>query len=139
MLLDSNILISAAEPEGAFLSRWVEDAAACLATVSRIEVPGFPRWHLLDETRRARLELLVGAVPELPLDDRIAARVIELRRQKKMSLADSILAATALRHRLPLVTQNEAERRRVTPYQMSAETRLLPDASGMWLRFSRRC
>jgi hypothetical protein len=42
MLLDSNILICAAEPEGAFLSRWVEDAAACLATVSRIEVLGFP-------------------------------------------------------------------------------------------------
>ena len=42
MLLDSNILIYAAEPEGAFLSRWVEDAAACLATVSRIEVLGFP-------------------------------------------------------------------------------------------------
>ena len=74
MLLDSNILIYAAEPEGAFLSRWVEDAAACLATVSRIEVLGFPRWHLLDEMRRARLELLVGALPELPLDDRIAAR-----------------------------------------------------------------
>jgi hypothetical protein len=27
MLLDSNILIYAAEPEGAFLSQWVEDAA----------------------------------------------------------------------------------------------------------------
>jgi len=38
MLLDSNILIYAAEPEGAFLSQWVEDTAACLATVSRIEV-----------------------------------------------------------------------------------------------------
>ena len=38
MLLDSNILIYAVEPEGAFLSKWVEDAAACIATVSRIEV-----------------------------------------------------------------------------------------------------
>ena len=72
MLPDSIILICAAEPEAAFLSRWVEDAAACLAIVSRIEVPGFPRWHLLAEMRRARLELLVGAPPELPLDDRIA-------------------------------------------------------------------
>ncbi len=86
----------------------MEDAAACLATVSRIEVLGFPRWNLLDETRCARLELLVGALPELPLDDRIAARAIDLRRQKKMSLADSIIAATALLHRLPLVTRNAA-------------------------------
>ena len=70
---------------------------------------GLPRWHLLDETRRARLELLFGAQPELPLDDRIAARAIELQRQKKMSLADSILAATALLHRLPLGTRNEAD------------------------------
>ncbi len=109
MLLDSNILIYAAEPEGAFLSRWVEDAAACLATVSRIEVLGFPRWHLLDEERRARVELLVGALPDLPLDDRIAARAIQLRRQKKMSLADSIIAATALVHRLPLITRNATD------------------------------
>ena len=109
MLLDSNILIYVAEPEGAFLSRWVEDAAACLATVSRIEVLGFPRWHLLNEERRARLELLVGALPELPLDDRISARAIELRRQKKISLADSIIAATALVHHLPLFTRNEAD------------------------------
>ena len=107
--------------------------------LARIEVPGFPRWHPLDEMRRARLELPGGALPELPPDDRIAARAIALRRQKKMSLADSILAATALLHRLPLVTRNEAERIRVTLYQMCAETRLLPDALGMWLRFSRRC
>jgi predicted nucleic acid-binding protein len=109
MLLDSNILIHGAEPDGTFLNQWLEDAAACLATVSRIEVLGFPRWHLLDETRRGKLELLVGALPELPLDDVIAARAIELRRQKKMSLADSIIAATALHHELPLVTRNEAD------------------------------
>lgn len=109
MLLDSNILIYAAEPEGAFLSRWVEDPAACLTTVSRIEVLGFPRWHLLDEERRTRLETLVGTLPELPLDDRVAARAIALRREKKMSLADSLIASAALVHGLPLVTRNETD------------------------------
>ena len=42
MLLDSNILIYAAEPTGAFLSRWVEDEAARITKLIRIEVLGFP-------------------------------------------------------------------------------------------------
>lgn len=109
MLLDSNILIYAAENEGQFLSQWVENESACIATLSRIEVLGFPRWHLLDEERRTRLEMLVGSLPEIPLDEQIITHTIDLRRQKKMSLADSIIAATALLHQLPLVTRNESD------------------------------
>jgi hypothetical protein len=114
MLLDSNILVYAAEPEGAFLSVWVEDPAACLASVSRVETLGFRRWHLLDEPRRIRLETLVDALVELPLDRHIADRAIELRRQKKMSLADSIIAGTALVYKVPLVTRNEADFAHIT-------------------------
>jgi hypothetical protein len=55
--------------------------------VSRIEVLGFPRWHLLDETRRARLELLVGALPELPLDNRIVARSSKFIASRQLSSA----------------------------------------------------
>lgn len=96
MVLDSNILIYFVEPEGAFLSAWVEDPVACLATVARIEVLGFPGWHQLEESKRVRLEELVTALPELRLIRRVSECAIELRRAKKMKLGDSIIAATAL-------------------------------------------
>ena len=50
--------------------------------MSCIEVLGFPRCHLLDQERRTRLEMLVGSLPEIPLDEEIITRTIELRRQK---------------------------------------------------------
>ena len=106
MLLDSNILIYAAEPAGAFLSRWVEDEAARITKLTRSEALGFPRWHLVDETRRTKLETLVGTLLELQLDDRVAERAIELRRQKKMAVMDAVSAGAALTNRLPLVTRN---------------------------------
>lgn len=55
---------------------------------------------------------------QLPLDDRIATRAIELRRQKKMTLGDSIIAATALVYRLPLVTRNEDDFTNVTELEI---------------------
>jgi hypothetical protein len=109
MLLDSNILIYAAEPTGAFLSRWVEDETAPITKLTRIEVLGFPRWYLVDETRRTKLETLVGTLLELPLDDRVVERAIELRRQKKMTVMDAVIARAALTNRLPLVTRNEED------------------------------
>ncbi len=109
MLLDSNILIYAAEPTGAFLSRWVEDEAARITKLTRIEVLGFPRWYLVDEARRTKLETLVGTLLELPLDDRVVERAIELRRQKKMTVMDAVIAGAALTNRLPLVTRNEED------------------------------
>src|SRR5438105_1721650 len=80
MVIDSNILIYA------FLSRWVEDPAACLASVSRIEVLGFPRWNALDEARKAKLEALVGAMLQLPLDP---AAIAALRQPTPPTLPSS--------------------------------------------------
>lgn len=113
MLLDSNILIYAAEPEGVFLRPLVADATACIASASRIETLGFPGWHRLDEARQARLETMVDGLVVLSLDERIAARAIDLRRRRKMTLGDSIIAATALEFGKRLVTRNDADFRHI--------------------------
>ena len=109
MLCDSNILIYAAEPGLSQVNAYVQSADACIAIISHIEVLGFPRFDTLDSIRQARLEELVATLPAIPLDDAIVHRAIVLRRQKKMSVADAIVAATALECDMPLVTRNEAD------------------------------
>ena len=42
----------------------------------------------------------------LPIDDRVIRQAIALRQTRKMSLGDALIAATALVHKLPLVTRN---------------------------------
>ena len=106
MICDSNILIYAAEPEDTCCLPYVERAEAMIATVTRIEVLGFPRFHLLSADQQARLRTLVTSTIEAPLDEDVVIRAIALRQDKKMSLADAIFAATALADGVPLVTRN---------------------------------
>lgn len=39
----------------------------------------------------------------------IVDKAIELRRLRKMGLADSLIAATALEHKIPLITRNTSD------------------------------
>ena len=103
MLLDSNIVIGAAKPGGESLAVYVADATACISIITRIEALGY---HLLTAEEEKEIQLWLADLPELPLDDTVASRAIGLRKQRKMGLADSILAATALERDIPFVTRN---------------------------------
>ena len=110
MLLDSNILIYGANGEHPALDVILDRTDLAAASVTRIETLGF---HRLSENERRWLETTFERMKILALDDAVAARAIALRQERKMGLADAIIAATALAHDRPLVTRNEEDFRHV--------------------------
>jgi predicted nucleic acid-binding protein len=103
MVLDTNILIYAAKPGGQRLNNWVQDPNATVSIISRIEALGYPGITLEEKTA---LQNIFEYLPEAGLTEAIAARAITLRQQRKIGLADAVLAATALESFMPLVTRN---------------------------------
>jgi len=103
MLLDSNIIIYAAQPEYKALLGFIEKYAPAVSAISRVEVLGY---HLLNERDRQHFEDFFAAATVLPISDSVLSKAIELRQRRKLSLGDSLIGATALLHELPLVTRN---------------------------------
>jgi toxin FitB len=109
MVCDSNILIYAAEPGDTLCLPLVQRPDALISSVTRVEVLGFPGFGSLPQERQDSLEDIIASSVEIPLDNEIILRAITLRRLKKMSLGDSLIAATALEYGVPLVTRNESD------------------------------
>ena len=105
MLLDSNIIIYSVQPEYEkileFLS--LKEDSLSVSIISKIEVLGY---HDLSEFPRENLEIFFDEIPKLGLSDEIADIATKLRQKKKMTLGDSIVAATAIHKNIPLFTNN---------------------------------
>ena len=111
MLLDSNILIYAANQSAPEIESLATSADNAVASVTQIEVYGFTG---LKPEEKAALDILFCRLTVHPLDAAVIERAISLRQENKMGLADAIIAATALVHDLPLVTRNEEDFKRVS-------------------------
>ena len=103
MLVDSNILIYAAQPAYAHLRQFIAVHAPAVSAVSYVEVLGY---HQLDDEERQYLEAFFHLTRILPLSQAVLEQAVGLRQQRKMSLGDALVAGTALVHGLTLVTRN---------------------------------
>jgi predicted nucleic acid-binding protein len=103
MLIDSNVIIYAMQPEHADLRQWVATHAPAVSAVSYVEVLGY---HQLSANEESLLRQFFAVSTILPIDQDVLDEAVRLRRERRMTLGDALVAATALVHRLSLVTYN---------------------------------
>jgi predicted nucleic acid-binding protein len=106
MLIDSNVIIYASQPEHASLRELIAALAPAVSAVSYVEVLGY---HALTIEEESLLREFFTVSTMLPIDHDVLDQAVSLRQQRRMTLGDALVAATALVHRLPLITHNLAD------------------------------
>ena len=105
-LIDTNILIYSAGPSHAFLRALVHDADNYASAITKVETLGF---HRLVAADSLYFNSVFAIISLLPVTADIIDRAIVLRQQRKMSLGDALIGATALEYDLTLATRNTAD------------------------------
>jgi predicted nucleic acid-binding protein len=103
MLLDSNILIYSILPQHQSLRDFIAQNASAASAISYLEVVGF---HKITEAQRVQFQQMFASISVLDVDRPVIDRAVSLRQQRKMSIGDAIIAATALLQDKTLVTRN---------------------------------
>src|SRR5262245_32794496 len=106
MLVDSNIIIYASKPVGDKARDFIRNYSPAVSVISKVEVLGY---HKLDSIERRMLEQFFQVSPILPISDDVIDEAIRLRQTRKMSLEDSLVAATAIARHLTLATHNASD------------------------------
>ena len=111
MLLDSNIIIYAAQPENEFLREFIAENSPFVSALSRLEVLGY---HQINDEDKTYFEEFFNASQISPVSQAVIEQGVTLKQIKKMSLGDAIIAATGLVYDLTVVTRNIDDFRWIT-------------------------
>ncbi|MEA5260287.1 type II toxin-antitoxin system VapC family toxin [Arcicella aquatica] len=102
-MLDTNIIIYASLPDFHSLRHLIQNPENATSIVSKVEVLGYLNLKTFD---KVLFQATFETLQLLPVNLSIIDKAIELRQQRKMSLGDSIIAATALVFDAELYTRN---------------------------------
>src|SRR5215210_841819 len=106
MLLDSNVIIYAAKPEYEHIRRFLNNEPLLVSAISIVEVLGY---HRLKSEEREYIERFFNIARVLAISDSVIAKAVKLRQTRRMSLGDSVIAATAIIFQEPLITRNVSD------------------------------
>jgi len=102
-LLDSNIIIYSIQPQHYQLMSFLKRFELSYSKVSMIEVLGF---HLLPVADKPKFQTFFSNIESYDITDNVINKAVDLKQSRKMSLGDSIVAATAIVHKITLLTRN---------------------------------
>lgn len=106
MIADSNLFIYVTQPDYFYLIDWFKQYTPLASSVTQVETLGYHRLKAEDKALLEQLFDCLGCLYPTPGTFSIA---IQLRQQRRMSLGDALIAATALEHRLTLATRNVSD------------------------------
>jgi toxin FitB len=105
-LIDTNLIIYAAQPQFRWLLPLIATSDCQFATVTKIEVLGF---RTIEPEQIIFFEKYFSMLTPLHLTDAIIEQTIKIRQSKKIKLGDAIIAGTARVHNLEIFTHNVAD------------------------------
>ena len=113
-VLDTNVAIHLRDGDAAIADKVAAlDDAILISVVTRVELEGGVHRDAVDATiRRARLDVLLAAIPTLAFDDEAAdayGAIVAHAGYSRRKLLDRMIAAQALVHRATLVTMNPVD------------------------------
>ena len=106
LLLDSNIVIFATKPNYDELRKYLSTSSLAVSAITYLEVMGY---HLLQDEEKDLLGKFFNSIRVFQIDSQVIIAAVNLRQQRKMSLGDSLIAATALVYDSLLVTNNTSD------------------------------
>lgn len=108
ILLDANILIYLVDPAADYdnLRDLIVGKTVCIADITKLEVLGY---HQITVAEARALEQLIDSAERVEQGGQVLQKAIELRQGRRMSLGDSLTAASSITADYELWTHNIAD------------------------------